>query len=119
MAKLVNKDVPPISVSPLATQSRERPFVVSFRSKLKRGYRFPDMQAQDLKDFQRFLDVVSELTVSQVDARYKRKSDATDTFAGQQIMHYEVSQAFRLHGVYLGGIFEAIRLDPNHKVHNT
>jgi site-specific DNA-cytosine methylase len=117
MKKLTNRNVPPTTASPLVPQSRERPFTVSFRHKLERGYRFSDLQIKDLKDFQGFLDVISELTVSQVDARYKRKSDTADTVSGQQVVHYEASNSFRLHGVYLGGLFEVIRLDPNHRVH--
>jgi hypothetical protein len=76
------------------------------------------MQLYDLKGLQKFLDAVSGLSVSDVDGRYKCKSDMLDTIDGQQIVHYEVTQSFRIHGVYLSGQFEVVRLDPHHRVHN-
>jgi hypothetical protein len=120
MAGKFSSKIPPrdTAASPLTQARGERPFTVSFRRKLERGYRFPDLQARDLKDFQKFLDLVSELTISEVDARYKRSSDARDRIGDQQIIHYEVSQTFRIHGAYLNGMFEVVRIDPQHKVHN-
>lgn len=44
-------------------------------------------------------------------------NDKQDTFMGQQINHYKVTDKFRIHGFFIGNRFKIIRIDPNHKVH--
>ena len=99
------------------SEIRERPFIISFRRKLQRGYRLTELEKADLKLLQAFFDRISEHTINTVDARYKRDPDKSDTIDGQQIQHYEVAKSFRIHGIYKDGRFEVVRIDPHHKVH--
>ena len=69
------------------------------------------------KELQGFLDKVSRMTVQQVDSLYARKPDKTDTFDGEQVYHYEVTDSFRIHVIIEEGYYKIIRLDPNHRVH--
>jgi len=94
-----------------------QPFVISFQRKLEKGYRLDDLQNKNLKAFQKFLDIASELTVGQMDKLYQRPPDKKDIISGRQVQHYKVSQAFRIHGIFVEKRFEIIRIDPNHKVH--
>lgn len=96
----------------------ERPFIISFRRKLQKGYRFTDLEKMHLKVFQGFLDKVSGMTVQQVDAQYLRPADKQDIKDGENIQHYKITDSFRIHGVYNNERFEVIRIDTNHKVHD-
>jgi hypothetical protein len=116
--RLSGKGVVVSAAQELAALPSERPFIVSFCRKLQRGYGFTKMEKRHLKEFQSFLDKISSLSVSKVDESYKRKSDATDILDGQQVVHYEIADAFRLHGLYLDGRFEVVRIDPNHTYHD-
>lgn len=93
------------------------PFSVTFRHKLQNGYKFTDLKRENYKELQNFLDKVCGRPFNDVDRLYRRKSDDTDLHDGEQIIHYEVSGAFRIHGIIECGQFIVLRLDPNHKVH--
>lgn len=94
------------------------PFQLCFRYKLQKGFSFENLQKDNLKALQGFLDKVSQMTVDQVDKLYGRKPDKQDIFNGQQVKHYEVNLKFRIHGINESGYFKVIRLDPNHEVHD-
>lgn len=93
------------------------PFTLCFKYKLQNGYALDDLNAAQIKDFQKFLDTVSQLTFQQVEKRYRRKSDTNDTFNGDQVIHYGITQVFRVHGTIENGQFVVLRLDPKHQVH--
>ena len=116
MARLTNKS----SVDPTKLNSHLRvPFSLCFREKLFNGYTFKELKKEQLRDWQKFLDIVSQLTFEQVERRYRRDSDTTDTYGGEQIIHYWVSESFRVHGVIQNAQFVVLRLDPNHRVHRS
>ena len=93
------------------------PFTLCFKYKLQNGYTFNDLNTAQIKDLQKFLDIVSQLTFQQVEQRYRRKSDPNDTFNGDQVIHYGITQVFRIHGTIENGQFVVLRLDPRHQVH--
>lgn len=93
------------------------PFTLCFRHKLYNGYTFIDMNAAQIKEFQKFLDIASELSFEQVERRYRRTSDKLDTFSGEQVIHYGISKSFRIHGIIENGQFVVLRLDPKHSFH--
>ena len=93
------------------------PFVVSFHRKLQNKYRFDSLEKKNLKEFQKFLDNISQMSITEADNRYKRRPDKEDMVDGQQVQHYEVTEKFRIHGVIISGRLEVVRLDPNHGVH--
>ena len=101
----------------VSKQKLDRRFVVAFKYRLQNGYGLDELQKDNLKELQRFLDKISKMNVSDVDKQFKRKNDKNDSFEGQQVHHYEVSKKFRIHGIIEEGRFKVIRLDPNHKVH--
>jgi hypothetical protein len=101
----------------LTRTSLSRPFIIAFQRKLERGYQFIDLEKADLKQFQRFLDIASELTVQQMDTKYKQEADKKDTVDDFQVEHYRVGDGFRIHGIYREGRFEVLRLDPHHNRH--
>lgn len=100
------------------TSKVDVPFHLCFKYKLENGYTFEELQKDNLKSFQGFLNKVSQMTVDQVDKLYGRKPDKQDTFNNQQVKHYGVTDQFRIHGINEAGLFKVIRLDPNHKVHH-
>ena len=115
LTKTGEKKKPTILVS---KQNLDKRFVVAFKYKLQKGYRLVDLEQKNLKELQNFLDTISEMTVREVDERYKRKTDKNERpFNGQQIHHYGFGDKFRIHGIIEEGRFKVIRLDPNHKVH--
>lgn len=116
MTKLVNLDGNSTNPKQLTTQI-DVPFVICFRDKLQSGYTFKELEKTNNKEFQNFLDKVSNMTVSQVDKMYRRPTDRQDKYGEHQIFHYEVSNSFRIHVINYNGYYEVIRLDPNHKVH--
>ena len=54
------------------------------------------------------------MSFADVDKQYLRKPDKQDMFNDMQMIHYEVSEVFRVHGVIKDGRFYVVRLDPNH-----
>lgn len=93
-------------------------FILGFNYSLIKDYTFNEMTVRDNRKFQKFLDIVSQLSVNEVDKQYSRVSDSTDLYNGLQVRHYEVSDKFRIHVVLENGVYYIIRLDPNHKFHN-
>lgn len=93
------------------------PFSITFRHKLQNGYKFTDLKREDYKEFQAFLDKVCGMSFNDVDILYRRKSDEHDTYNDEQVIHYWVGGAFRIHGTIESGQFIVLRLDPGHKVH--
>lgn len=102
------------------TQSQylEVPFELCFKYPLKKGYTLELLSKKNLKEFQSFLDKVSQMSVDQVDKMYARKPDSQDMYLGMHVYHYEVTKAFRIHVINEGGQYKIIRLDPNHKFHS-
>lgn len=98
-------------------QNREVPFELCFKYPLENGYTFKDLTHENVKEFQKFLNKVSRMTVSQVDKEFSRKPDTNDVYKGMQVYHYEVTKGFRIHVVIEAGYYKIIRLDPRHKVH--
>lgn len=117
MSKLTNIDSER-AIGKKLTINVDRPFIASFRYKLHKGYRLNDLEKRDVQSLQKFLDIASDLTVSQMDSSYKRNMDKSDIFNGQQVQHYGFGDRFRVHGIYEDQRFEIIRIDPNHKKHS-
>lgn len=101
------------------TQNREVPFELCFKYPLENGYTFKELTNENIKQFQAFLNKVSQMTVTQVDKAYSRKPDTTDSYRSLQVYHYEVTPVFRIHVVIEAGYYKIIRLDPRHKKHKT
>jgi len=102
--------------SPL-TNRRDRPFRLCFKYKLENDYRFDNFQLIDIKKFQAFLDKIALMVFREVDTLFLRHTDKNDEYHGQQVIHYEVAEKFRIHGIIENGEFVVIRLDPNHRYH--
>ena len=73
------------------TQNREVPFELCFKYPLENGYTFKELTNENIKQFQAFLNKVSQMTVTQVDKAYSRKPDTTDSYRSLQVYHYEVT----------------------------
>lgn len=101
----------------LLTNKRDVPFILCFKYPLERNYTLTELEKQNNKELQNFLDKVSRMTVQQVDQAYARKPDKNDTYNGLQVYHYAVTDSFRIHVVNEAGRYKIIRLDPHHKVH--
>ena len=99
------------------TNRTDAPFILSFKYPLAKGYTFSDMSLDDVKAFQRFLDKISQMTVQQVDILFRRQTDCSDFYQGNQVQHYEVTKKFRIHVILENGRYKVIRLDPNHEFH--
>ena len=99
------------------TEKSDIPFVLAFRYALQKKYTFEDLSTTDLKDFQRFLDKVANMTVSQVDKCFARQPDKRDKYNNLQVYHYAVTDSFRIHVVLENCTYHVLRLDPNHKFH--
>ena len=97
------------------SQNREVPFELCFKYPLENGYTFKELTNENIKQFQAFLNKVSQMTVTQVDKAYSRKPDTTDLYRSLQVYHYEVTPVFRIHVVIEAGYYKIIRLDPRHK----
>lgn len=93
------------------------PFSICFRYKLQNGYTFSDLDKHQLREFQAFLNLASQMSFEQVERRYRRKSDTNDTFCGSQVIHYRIGEVFRIHGIIEEAQFVVLRLDPTHKYH--
>ena len=93
------------------------PFELCFKYPLENGFTFKELTPENVKQFQSFLNKVSNMTVSQVDMAFSRQPDSADTYKGMQVYHYEVTRAFRIHVVNEAGFFKIIRLDPRHQFH--
>ena len=101
----------------LLTNNRDVPFVLCFKYPLEKKYTFTELEKQNNKELQSFLDKVSRMTVQQVDTVFSRKPDKSDTYNELQVYHYAVTDSFRIHVVNENGRYMVLRLDPNHKVH--
>ena len=97
---------------------RKPPFNLCFQHKLENGYTLADLSNANIKTLQRFLDKVSKLTFAEADKLYLRETDKQDIYDGVQVIHYAVTDKFRIHGVIDGEKFCVIRIDPNHKHHD-
>jgi len=97
--------------------NRNRPFVVCFKYHLPKDFCFTKLEKQSIKDFQSFLDKVSSMTFHDAKELYEKQPDALDVYNEMPVVHYKVTDRFRLHGVVEDGEFCVIRLDPNHKFH--
>ena len=97
--------------------NRNRPFVVCFKYQLPKEFCFTKLEKQSVKDFQLFLDKVSGMTLHDAKELYERQPDALDVYNEMPVVHYKVTDRFRLHGVVEDGEFCVIRIDPNHKFH--
>lgn len=102
----------------LLTERRNVLFELCFKYPLEKGYTFKELSQRNCKDFQNFLDKVSQMDISQVDKLYGRKPDKQDTYNGQQIYHYAITDSFRIHVIIEDGYYKVIRIDPNHSVHD-
>ena len=102
----------------LLTTKTDVPFVLKFKSPLEKSFTFKEMNQQNNKDFQNFLNKISRMTVQEVDKLFVRPPDKEDIVNGKQVIHYAVTDKFRIHVVMDNdGYFEVIRMDPNHKFH--
>lgn len=115
MHKLSTKTV---SKPPKLSRKTEVPFIVSFKYPLDRKYNFTALSKSDVAAFQRFLDKVSKMTFDEVDKAFLRPTDKRDIFNESQVIHYKITDSFRVHGVIEHMRFKVLRLDPNHKVHS-
>lgn len=102
----------------LLTNKRDVPFILGFRYPLERKFTLTELERRNNKEFQGFLDKVSQMSVQQVDELYGRQPDKNDIYCGMQVYHYEVTRSFRIHVVSEDGVYKIIRFDPNHKVHD-
>ncbi|MGN1190717.1 MAG: MAG6450 family protein [Candidatus Ornithospirochaeta sp.] len=99
------------------TKNVDVPFRLCFKDKLEKGFTFEELEKRHLKEFQGFLNKVSNMTVDQVDKLYGKRPDKQDNYDGEQVLHYGVTDKFRIHGVNGTNGFMVIRLDPNHRYH--
>jgi len=99
------------------TNRRDVRFELSFKYPLIREYNFNNLERRNINDFQRFLDKVAKMTVQQVDKAFLRSPDKNDCYDDRPVLHYEVTDTFRIHVVLEEGRYVVVRLDPNHKVH--
>lgn len=107
----------------LTTKERkERLFRLAFCYRLDKKYNFSCLEKCNIEKFQQFLDKVSNQTVDFVDKAYLKPPDKNDKYIcdgiEHGITHYEVSDKFRIHGIYLNELFVVIKIDPNHKFHD-
>jgi hypothetical protein len=116
-ASLTNPERPD-NKGALLANLKARPFLIVFKDKLQKDFNFEKLQKSHLKQFQSFLDIVSQMSFNDVEKLYGRKPDKNDTYQDRGVVHFEVSQSFRIHGIIEGEYFIALRLDPNHKVHD-
>lgn len=108
--------------SKLTDEVDKSPFILCFSHPLDKNYKISELGQRELKAFQKFLDTTSRMTYNQVEKLYKRKNDITDKIILKgtkfQVVHFGVTDKFRLHGVIADGMFHVIRFDPNHKKHS-
>ena len=97
--------------------NREVPFELCFKYPLEKGYSFKEMTIEHNTQLQIFLNKVSHMTVTQVDQAFSRKPDTNDIYNGMQVLHYSVTNKFRIHVVNEDGYYKIIRLDPLHRFH--
>lgn len=119
MAKkqLVSNSQIPKQKATTLTSKNTTPFIISFKYPLKKGYTFLELEKKHMKELQKFLDKISNMTYQQVDESFGRVPDKQDIYNGTKVYHYKVSKGFRIHGILEGGRFKVIRLDPNHDLH--
>lgn len=118
MIKTLTNQQPQSPRGSTLTNKNTSRFILGFNYSLIKDYTFNEMTVRDNRKFQKFLDLVSKLSVREVDEKYSRVPDFTDVYNGLQVRHYEVSDKFRIHVILENGVYYIIRLDPNHKFHN-
>ncbi|MCL1983655.1 MAG: hypothetical protein FWG53_11310 [Clostridiales bacterium] len=101
----------------LLTNRRDVRFELSFKYPLIKGYTFKELEKRNLSDFQRFFDKVARMTVQQVGESFARPPDKDDSIYSKQVLHYEITDSFRIHVILEEGRYVVVRLDPNHIVH--
>ena len=111
------EDTVPKQSPVLLTNRRDVLFELSFKYPLIKGYTFKELEKRNVNDFQRFLDKIVKMTVQQVDESFARQPDKNDNYANTQILHYEITDSFRIHVILEEGRYVVLRLDPNHKLH--
>lgn len=100
------------------------PFRIVIARKLENRYCFTKLEKRNVKEFESFVNktVGQELTITEVEERFKRNSDTNDCIKIKDIeydiIHFEVTKKHRIHGYFEGKDFILLRIDPNHKVHN-
>jgi hypothetical protein len=100
------------------TGRRNMPFIICFSRQLETRFDFSSLKQADIQAFHKFFRKTIGISVSHVDNNYLRKPDKNDSVGGFDILHYEVSNSFRIHGYYDKSLFHVIRLDCDHKFHN-
>ena len=68
----------------LLTNKRDVPFVLKFKSPLEKKYTFKEMNQQNNKEFQNFLNKISKMSVQEVDKAFGRKPDKHDEINGKR-----------------------------------
>ena len=68
------------------------------------------------KAFNNFLKKYSGKSIKYFQDNVQKCCDyKQDTYEGESVHHYKVSDKFRIHGFFIGNRFKIIRIDPNHK----
>lgn len=98
-------------------EKRRLPFNLCFQYKLASGYTLDKLSSDNVKTLQRFLDKISKMTFVEADKLFLRENDREDNYNGVQVIHYAISDRFRIHGIIESSKFCVIRLDPNHRFH--
>lgn len=112
---------------PKLTNSRDVPFEICFKYPLEKGYTFDNLSQRNIKDFQRFLDKISSMTVDQVDHIHPRNVEITSRFllVNTTPIYFRMPAAYippflkHFHNCYIGprallhcfGIFQKRRIN--------
>lgn len=100
------------------TSNTVRNFSVLFSDEIEKIFDLSKLEKSDSHKLIKFIHLATSLSWDQVDKKYLRKNDKTDVKEGHDIIHYGLTDKFRLHGYIDKGSFIIIRVDPNHKVHS-
>lgn len=98
-------------------------FRISIENKLDNGFCFKGLNAASSKKFNDFINktVGIGLTVSDVEKKYKRKSDGAtveiDGVKYEEIHFGQNKSPFRIFGYYKDSYFVLKKIDPKHRVH--
>lgn len=103
----------------ILTSSSNVKFKMSLERSLESGFGFNSLEKREIKEFNNFINktVGQNLTVQQVNERFGRTPDRTDSIDGCDVYHYKISKKSRIHCYLKDGYFVICRIDPNHKVH--
>ena len=113
--KLINKKYVPQDTQLI--KKEEAKFVLAFKDKLEGKYNFDNFSVTDIKNFQKFLDKISKMTITQVDNAFLRSPDHNDKIHDISVQHYEYTDGGRIHGYFIDKVFYVIRVDKNHRYH--